>query len=568
MLKQLFISNFALIESLEVHFTAGFNIITGETGAGKSIVVDALMLVLGERASSDLIREGAEKAIVEGHFSVAANIDINTLLEQQGYDIHTDSIIIRRELTKKGQSRSFINDSPAPYHFVKTLGEKLVDFHGQHAHQSLFRTDEHLRLLDNLFSMSPLKKKYADEYSVLKKLITERKILLDEEYAVKAQMDFNKFQLQELTEINPRIHEFEELNRDLVKAENTEKIVELCNRVYDAAYEERNNARNSLLTIVSSLESLSEFDSNFSIYLDECKSALVALEESARFTQSYKHSIEFEPEKIEAIRERLVLLSRLKKKYGSVEDAISVMETLQKELSDTVDFEQQILKLESDISSASKRVGEIAAKLSDEREKAAKVLAQEILELLANLGIMESNFEVKFFREKREFSYDDCTALLGKEFFTAYETGIEKAEFYISTNKGESLKSLAKTASGGEISRIMLALKTILAKSDRLPMLVFDEIDTGISGRIAQKVGKAMKDLAGFHQIIAITHMPQVAAFADTHIIVEKKTSESRTVVTARAVNADEHIYEVAKLLSGENVSDASLESARQLVHI
>lgn len=568
MLKQLFISNFALIESLHIDFSAGLNIITGETGAGKSVVVDALMLVLGERASADLIREGADKAIVEGHFRIETKSEVNLLLEEHEYDTHSDNLIIRRELTKKGQSRSFINDSPAPYHFVKTLGEKLVDFHGQHSHQSLFRTDEHLRLLENLIPNHALKNEYAEVYNVLKNLIKERKRLLDEEFAVKAQMDFNKFQLQELSEINPRLNEFEDLNRELVIAENAEKIVEHCNRVYEATYEQRNNVQSSLITIISSIENLCQYDSSFSEYLLECKSALVALEESVRFTQAYKQSIEFEPEKIEAIRERLVQLTRLKKKYGSVENAISIMETLRKDVSNTIDFEEQILKLENDILLFAKKVGETGTKLSNERTKTANDLTQQIIMLLSGLGITHSNFEVKFLREEREFSFDDCTACIGNKFFSAYETGLEKAEFYISTNKGESLKPLVKTASGGEVSRIMLALKTILAKSDRLPMLVFDEIDTGISGRIAQKVGKSMKELAGFHQIIAITHLPQVAAFADVHIIVEKTTANNRTVVTARAIDSEEHIYEVAKLLSGENVSVASLESARQLVRI
>lgn len=567
MLEHLFISNFALIEELEISFTKGLNIITGETGAGKSIIIDALMLILGGRASADLVREGADKTVVEGKFSSENDPSIERFLTTNGYDTFPEHIIIRREITSKGQSRSFINDSPAPYSFVKSLGEKLVDFHGQHEHQSLFSVDEHLRLLDNVGNLQELRNDFSRGYDSFRTLLEDRKNLLHHEQILRNTIEFNTFQLNELENVNPRLNELEDLTKELQKAESSEKIVQSCEDIYSSIHDRNNSVRGGLLAIISQLESLSKFDSDFQSYYEECKTALVSVEETAQFVRNYKDNVRYDNERLEQLRERIVVLARLKKKYGTVENAIETMERLRKELGDTVDFEQRLNELEKEIVTQSLHLGKKAENLTVQRKRIAKDVAKQIVEYLKNVGIVDSSFEVVFNQMEKDFSYDECVVQCDRRYVLCNEKGIDRVEFFITTNKGESLKPLSKTASGGEVSRVMLALKSILAKSDRLPMLVFDEIDTGISGKVAQKVGKAMKELAHHHQIIAITHLPQVAAFADNHILVEKLTTKSRTKVSAHNLNESDRIHEVAKLLSGENVTEASLESARQLVY-
>lgn len=566
MLKHLTISNFTLIESVELSFSSGLTIITGETGAGKSIIVDALMLILGERASSDLVRSGSAKAIVEGRFDIVANPDINELLLSKDYDVHPDEVIIRREITSKGQSRSFVNDSPAPYSLVKSLGELLVDFHGQHEHQSLFRVEEHLRLLDSIGGITELTKTYTTTYNDLIALIEKRSSYINNEQELRSLREYKKFQLQELTAINPKKNEFEELHQELLRIENHEKIYSHCHDIYQLFYEDHKNVGDSIARTISMLEDLVQYDTSFSGYITECKSALVSLEETALFAQRYSSHIDFDAERITTVRERISQLNRLKKKYGSVDAAYELMESLSSELQQSDDFTALIHNVEQEIDTLIKELSDIAETLKKKREKISKHVTKEIVALLESLSISSPVFEARLEQKPCEFSYDKPCLLLQNKYYEAHPNGADKCEFYISTNKGEQLKPLSKTASGGEISRVLLALKSILAKNDRLPMLVFDEIDTGISGRIAQKVGKVIKELAEYHQVIAITHLPQVAAFAETHIVVEKKTTKTRTVISAHVLDAENHIKEVAKLLSGENISEATIESARQLV--
>lgn len=566
MLKHLTISNFALIESVELTFSAGLTIITGETGAGKSVIVDALMLILGERASSDLVRSGSTKAIVEGRFDIISNPDINLLLQSKDYDVHHDEVIIRREITSKGQSRSFVNDSPAPYSLVKQLGELLVDFHGQHEHQSLFRVEEHLRLLDSIGGLTELRNKYTTKFTELCDLIEQRSHAIANEHELRAQREYKEFQLQELTTINPRNREFEELQQELLRIENHEKIYSHCHEIHALFYADTKNTGDAIQRTIALLEELVHYDSSFQGYITECKSALVSLEETALFAQRYSSHIDFDPERINIARERITQLNRLKKKYGSVDAAYDLMVQLTSELQQSEDFSVSIHTLESRIEHCTEELSDLAETLRKKREKISKQVTKDIVALLELLGISSPLFEARLEQKRSEFNYAKPCVRVHDHYVEAYATGADKCEFYISTNKGEQPKPLSKTASGGEISRVLLALKSILAKNDRLPMLVFDEIDTGISGRIAQKVGKVIKELAEYHQVIAITHLPQVAAFAETHIVVEKNTTKSRTTISAHILDEEEHIKEVAKLLSGENISDATIESARQLV--
>lgn len=569
MLLSLSIRNFTLIESLDLRLGAGLNIITGETGAGKSIVIDAFLGLLGERISGDDVRHGAQKAILEGIFSISGNSAVRTFLQEHDFDVPTNEIIVRREISAKGTSRGFINDTPATIGTMKSLGDYLVDFHGQHDHQSLLKPELHLNLLDSVGGLGGIVDEYKRILAEQRTAISTLHDLTQREKALKEQADYKRFQLQEILEVSPQEQEEEQLKSELSLIEHSEFLHEHTEELYKVLYEDDKSIRDELIRVRNILDKLSAIDQTFDAFRSECQSCIVIVEEMAKSAQRYNAGIEFRPDRLEEIRERLTTLARLRKKYGSIPDALARMKELQHELSLAENFDEEIKRLKSEIKRLREAAGKIALKLSEKRSKTALEIEQSIVAMLEKLGIPKATFIVNIRQNVlAEKAGEKLCALADGILYEAFPAGIDKVEFYISTNPGAEPKPLSRTASGGEISRVMLALKTILAQSDRLPMLVFDEIDTGISGRIAQRVGVAMKNLSKFHQLIAITHQPQLAALADAHIVVEKKEIQSATFINARVLSSDEHIREVARLLSGERVTDASLESARELMNI
>lgn len=566
MLKYLSINNFALIESLELTFSAGLNIITGETGAGKSIIVDALMMVLGERASMEMIRHDTNKAIIEGIFGTEGNDNIDLWLSKNGYESFGKEIIIRRELTQKGSSRCFVNDSPASVSSVKELGDFLVDFHGQHDHQSLLRVETHIQLLDNAGGIGGIRREYEQAYRQLSDLVSKFNDLKHRENSMKQKYEFQKFQLDEIEQVSPLENEEELLAAELSLIENAEYLHSATMEIYTSLYSDENSLRDKLLKIKSLLDELQQIDKSFAEYHSECQSSIVVLQEIAQFAQNYNSKIEIQPERLEFIRTRIGKLQRLRKKYGSYKEVFNQWNTLKEELNLAENFENEIDKLNKEILASQITLGSHADRLSAKRTEIANSIEHSIVSTLKYLGIPNAKFKVVI--NRNEGSNERISAQIDTKSFQAFSDGIDIVEFYISTNSGEDPRPLSKVASGGEISRVMLSLKSILAQQDRLPLLVFDEIDTGISGRISQKVGIAMKKLASFHQIIAITHLPQIAALADAHLAVEKSESNGRAVVKAAFLPLDMRIKEIAKLLSGETITQASIESARELMEI
>lgn len=564
MLQHVSIRNLALIDSIDLNFGPGLNIITGETGAGKSFIVDALLLLLGDRSSADEVQKGAAKAIVEGVFSIEGNTSVRAFLQANNFDLLGSELIVRREISAKGTSRSFVNDSPATIPIARALGDALVDFHGQHDHQSLLRPEHHIGLIDNVGGLSNLVHEYRTAYDHLRTLTDQLSSLLQREHVLKEQEEFKRFQLQEIEKVHPKPNEEEELEAELSIIENSEFLFETTSSLYHMLYEQEDSIRDQLVKVRTLLDKLAAIDRTFNEYRTDCQSALVSVEELARFAQNYNSDIEFNPERLETIRERLLALARLRKKYGTMDELLRHWAELQQELQLTANFEEESKRLRTVIQQQQQVLGKIAKRLSAKRRDTARDIEKSVVASLAKLGIAHAQFRVVF-QQQVEHADNAVVANIDGTLYHAWAHGIDKAEFFISTNPGEEPKPLAKTASGGEISRVMLALKTILAQSDRLPMLVFDEIDTGISGRIAQKVGVAMKKLSHYHQIIAITHLPQIAALADTHIAVEKRDVKKRAVITARVLNEEERLGEVAKLISGEEITEASIQSAREL---
>lgn len=565
MLKSLEIKDYALIDHINIEFEKGLNIITGETGAGKSILIDAMSLLLGERASTEVVRKGTQKSIVEGIFVVESNKNVKSLLEDNEIE-YLPELIMRREISIKGSNRCFVNDSPVPLNLIKEIGNLLVDLHGQHEHQSLLRTETHILFLDEFANNNKLLDEYTKAYKDLNEKQKELKELKSKEESLKEKKDIYLFQLKEIDSISPIPDEDESLVNELNILENSEKLMELSDEVYNRLYDDENSVIDLLGEVKHKLNQLAGIDKSFLETEGECESALAIVKELSNTIRTYKSKVNVDSTEVEAKRERLGAINLLKKKYGgSIKKILEHREKLEKELNLAENFSDEIGNLEKKINESRKAAANIAEKLSNIRKKYAAKVETEVVKVLVQLGINNAVFKVKVINNEVGNTDENFLSVQNKK-FQYTENGIDEVEFYISTNAGEDVKPLIKVASGGEVSRIMLALKTILAKSDKLPLLIFDEIDTGVSGRIAQKVGTALKDLAAFHQVICITHLPQIAGMADQHYAVEKKQVENRTVSFIKKLSDEDRINEVAKLLSGEDLSKASIESAKELI--
>jgi DNA repair protein RecN (Recombination protein N) len=567
MLKSISIRNYAIIDAADTEFEPGLNIITGETGAGKSILIDALGLILGERASNEMIRAGSEKAVVEGAFAVASNVKIQSLLHANNLDEH-DVLILRREISVKGQNRCFINDTPVNLAILKEAGDYLVDLHGQHEHQSLLRPATHIEFLDDFGGLDGLLKEYRSSYQALSALFEERRRLKEQEAVLKERRDLYEFQLKEIDAVSPQPGEEETLESELRILENSEKLHEATSRLHQMLYEGEQAVYDQLVLARNQLEDLSGIDRSFEDLRNECASAAAMISEVTKFLQQYNARIEFNPERLEQIRERLGHLSLLKKKYGgTIESILDQRERVAREFALAENFEGEIGKLDASIDEERSRCSAAAQRLSAKRRDLVPKITKSISAELSKLGIAKAEFEVRI--QNRPLGEGDSTRAmvkLGRECYLAGPRGIDDVEFYLSTNVGEEPRPLTRIASGGEVSRVMLALKTILAKSERLPLLVFDEIDVGVSGRVAQAVGQSMKSLSRFHQVIAITHLPQIAGLADVHFVVEKVEDGKRAKTQLRKLELEERVEEVARLMSGAEVTDAGLAGARELM--
>lgn len=565
MLKSLEIKDYALIDHISVEFEKGLNIITGETGAGKSILIDAMSLLLGERASTEVVRKGAQKSFVEGIFDVEHNKKVKSLLEENEIDYQSE-LIIRREISLKGSNRCFVNDSPVSLNVIKSIGDLLVDLHGQHEHQSLLRTETHIEFLDEFADNYKLIEEYRIKYSELNSRQLQLKELIGKEDSLKGKREIYSFQLKEIDAVNPQPDEDELISNELNILENSEKLLQLTDEVYTKLYDGEPSVIDLLGETKHKLNQLSGIDKSFLESESECGSALAIVKELANSLRSYKSRIDVDPAAVEEKRERLGAINLLKKKYGgSISKIVEHKQKIIKELDLVDNFNIAISELEKEINLLRKSAGEAAEKLSASRKKISVKVESEVKKVLNQLGVPEAVFKVNINQTEAEKNSGHYLIVKNKSYFSD-ENGIDTVEFFISTNAGEDVKPLVKVASGGEVSRIMLSLKTILAKSDKLPLLIFDEIDTGVSGRIAQKVGAALKDLASFHQIISITHLPQIAGMADHHYTVEKKQIDNRAISSIKKLSESERINEIAKLISGEELSKASIESAKQLI--
>lgn len=576
MIKSLFIQHYALIEELSVEFShartpsgQGLVIITGETGAGKSIIVGALSLIIGDRANADVIRVGNDKAIVEGVFDIAGNKKVKILLEENELD-QSDELIIRREISAKGQSRCFVNDTPITIGLQKRIGELLVDLHGQHEHQSLLRRETHIEMLDDFGGLVGLVEEYQSAFRRLGDATNVLQEMRSREERLREKREFYQFQIQEIDAVAPRAGEEEQLESELKILENAETLFTATGKLYEMMYEGEQSIHDLLVLVRNQLRDLSEIDKQFDVGAKESESAVSIISELAKFTQSYNAKIEFNPERLESLRQKLGRLAQLKRKYGgSLESVIAHREKVGREVALAENFDEVMEKLVAEVEAARGECTTLAQRLTAKRLETARKIDKGIVAELNKLGIRNAVFTTAIKQVEMENGAISVPFItLGKRRVVLNLRGCDDVEFLISTNLGEEVKPLVKVASGGEVSRIMLALKSILAKTDRLPVLIFDEIDVGVSGRVAQAVGLSLKSLSSFHQVIAITHLPQIAGLADTHFVVSKSEDGKRTTTSMRKLSLDERVREVAKLMSGAEVTEAGLKGARELMSI
>jgi DNA repair protein RecN (Recombination protein N) len=566
MLRSLTITNYALIEELRVEFPGGLVILTGETGAGKSILIGALGLVLGERATADVVRSGAERAVVEAVFQTGGNRRLRTFLEENDIE-PTDELIVRRELAARGQSRCFVNDSPVTLGLQKQIGEFLVDLHGQHEHQSLLRPESHILLVDDFGGLDGMVGEYQVALARYRDVVARLEELKAREQQLREKRELFAFQLQEIDALSPRPGEEELLDAELRILENSEKLFGATGKLYEMLYEGEQSLHDLMVMVRNQLQDLAEIDPQFGTASEECSSAEAIVKELAKFVQGYNSRVEFNPERLEEVRERLGRLALLKKKYGGSLDAVLAhRERCAQEVELAENFVGVQGGLERERDEAERECGLLSQRLSAKRHETARKIDRAIVGELAKVGIPHARFTTRISQHDAPPSGPAIRA--GRRHIALNLRGYDVVEFFLSTNVGEEERPLARVASGGEVSRVMLALKSILAKSDRLPVLVFDEIDVGVSGRIAQAVGRSLKQLSAFHQVVAITHLPQIAGLADAHFVVYKSEKNKRSTTMLRRLTLDEQVQEVAKLMSGSRVTEAGLAGARELMDL
>ncbi len=563
MLKTLRIINYALVDDLEVEFQPGLNIITGATGAGKSIIVGAVNLILGERASSEVVRTGFDTANIEAVFELPKDRSMKDILGELGINTSDEVLLIRREVLSKGQSRCYVNDRLVTLTSLKSIGDKLADLHGQHEHQSLLNVENHIKYLDHYGDLGEFLFRVCETYRRLREKQKELEDLQNSKKMDEERRKLYEFQIQEIEKANLSPDEEEKLLAERKVLENVELLVELSSNLYRQLYENDASVVERITLLSKELKKGSQIDSRLSEIDENLESFVIKLQEVARFIEDYKSRLEFDPEKLEMTRERLNLLSTLKRKYAkSIGEIVIYQMQIKNELEQIDNKDELIGGLENELEGLSGALEKECMMLSRKRKIKAVELSKKTQKSLTDLGMDKTKFYIKV--TQREDA-NGLVMLEGKRYFVT-EQGMDEVEFYVSPNAGEELKPLAKIASGGEISRIMLALKSILAKTDQVASMIFDEIDSGIGGEVASAVGKALRNLGLTHQVIVITHLQQIASQADHHFKVSKENAKGRTVTRIRRLEKEERIKEIARMISGEKVSEVTLKQAKEMI--
>ena len=557
MLTQLEIQNIALIDKLSLEIGQGLNVLTGETGAGKSILIDSINAVLGERVSKDLIRNGKDKAIIEAIFQYESKA-IDKILEEAGIDNEDGTLILSREISLSGKNTCRINGRLVNVSMLKQIGELLLDIHGQHDNQSLLKTETHISLLDAFggSNIEKLKADYIELYTQYKNIKAKLNSLAGDKAEIARRMDMLNFQLEEIRNAKLKVGEDNSLYSKRQVLANSEKIMNSIVRAYEFLNEGSNSGKSALYNCNKALQELAgilKYDPELNPVSEKLESVIYQLEDVCEDLRNKRESAEFSPDELSRIDERLDIISRMKRKYGStVEEVLEFLKKSQIEYEELLQSESLAEELNKQLTALTIKLYGSAELLNRERENAAHILEKNITSELENLEMKNSSFKVSLTYNKDEGNFT--------------KNGLNTAEFLISSNAGEPLKPLSKIASGGEMSRIMLAIKTILANVDEIPTLIFDEIDTGISGKAAQKVGEKLSYISGTHQVLCVTHLSQLACMADNHLYIEKNSDGENTYTSVLKLDHKGRIQEIARIIGGSDLTPLALKHSEELL--
>ena len=551
MLQELSIKDFAIIDEIQISFQPKMTVLTGETGAGKSIIIDALGLLAGGRGSTEFIRKGEKKAVIQGLFTLPREANTYNILEEYGIDSEDGQIILQRDLYRGGRNICRINGMMVNLATLRKVGETLIDIHGQNEHQELMKPENHIDLLDEYDKKtSELRNQYQVVYQNYRKLKSSMEKKEADEKAWAQRLDMLNFQVKEIEEAGLKINEEDELVEEKNKLDNFQAIHDALELSYQILSGEKIDVVGNLGNAMNELSDVSDLSENLQEINTKISDAFYSLEDAARDISDELDSMEWNGERLNEIEERLELIHQLKRKYGdTIEDILHYHSRIVKELREMENAEQNSEKQERQLSEALEKVKELAIKLSKQRKKSAKKLEKMIHEQLSALYMDKAVFEVKCLNNSK-----------------LYSKGIDKVEFYIQTNPGEEMGPLAKIASGGELSRIMLALKTIFSQKMGVTSIIFDEVDTGVSGRVAQAIAEKISQISNNSQVLCITHLPQVAAIADNHYYISKSVNDGRTETSLKELDEKQKIREIARMLSGSEITELTLKHAEELI--
>ena len=550
MLLEISIKNFAIIQSISLNFEEGMTVLTGETGAGKSIIIDAMNMMLGARATTDVIRHGAPKAEIEGLFSLENSRVLQEIFDEQGLEL-SDEIIIRREILQNGRSISRVNGQMVNLSVLKAIGQQLVDIHGQHDQEELMRPHRHIQMLDefgdaDFFELKEAYQTSFDDYRQMRKQVLDIK---KNQLEHKARIEMLEFQMAEIEAANLKAGEDVILNQERDKLLNHKNIADTLTNAYSMLDNEEFSSLANVRSAMNDMESLEEYDPDYREISSSLSETYYVLEDITKRLESIIDDLDFDGNRLMQVESRLDLIHTITRKYGgSVDDVLLYFEKITDEYNlltgnnlSSEDMEVELKKLE-------KKLVNLASQVAQARHHLAQDLEAEIKQELQDLYMEKAQFQVRFTNGK--FSRE----------------GNESVEFYISTNPGEDFKPLVKVASGGELSRLMLAIKSAFSRKEGKTSIVFDEVDTGVSGRVAQAIAQKIHKIGQHGQVLAISHLPQVIAIADNQFFIEKVSDENSTVSTVRLLSLEERVEEVAKMLAGEDVTEAALTQARELL--
>lgn len=553
MLQELSIQNFAIIPKLNISFQPGMTVLTGETGAGKSIIIDAVGLLTGGRGSQDFIREGADKAVLQGLIDVEPGQPITQLLDELGIPLEDNQLLIHRELHKSGRNVIRVNGSLVNATTLKEIGQHLVDIHGQNEHQELMQVERHLSLLDEYGkkTIGPVLEKYRAAYDTYRSLESAFHKRQADEQAWAQRLDMLSFQSKELADASLVEGEEEMLEAEYQELTNFQDVLAALSKAHEALDGDwDNNGLETISTAMSTMEDIEELSPKYATLTEAVRGAYYELQEAASEILSVRDGLEFDEERLREVDDRLNLIRSLERKYGAtITDVLAHQAKVDAELAEMGGGEQSAAELAEQVEVAEQKARTLAEKLHELRLKAAKQLATKIHEQLSDLYMEKAVFSAHI-TELKELN----------------ATGLDAVEFYIQTNPGEGAKPLVKIASGGELSRMMLAMKTIFSREQGITSIIFDEVDTGVSGRVAQAIAEKIAVIGRYSQVLTITHLPQVAAVADNHYFIEKQVVGDRTETSIHTLSEDERVNEVARMLSGDELTDAAKENARDLI--